>query len=155
VRADGEAVGVELERREPRAERDVERPARPVEQGMGGGQALERALADPRVLPGGEVVDPRDVAVRDESAELLLETVREQEGGVRRLLGVDRVVVRAEDLEDGGHGTVGEAVESRARPPRSHGGARVVGRRQRAVPGAAGPASASIRRKSSKSPRAA
>src|SRR5262249_14450431 len=63
VRADREAVAVELEGREPGAERDVERPVRPVEERLGGGQALERALADAGALPRGQIVDPRDVAV--------------------------------------------------------------------------------------------
>ena len=75
-RANQEVVGVQLERRQPRADRDVERAAGQVEHVARDDEALQRRRADPCALARRQMVDPRDVAVGAEAAQLALEAVR-------------------------------------------------------------------------------
>ena len=77
-RANQEAIGVQFERRQPRADRDVEGAACQVEHVARDHEALERRRADPRALARRQVVDPRDVAVGPEAAQLVLEAVRRE-----------------------------------------------------------------------------
>ena len=65
-----------------------------------------------------QVIDPRDVAVGPEAAQLALEAIPEIEGGLRRLRRVLLVGVYGVHLEDGGHCLVREAayVPELARP---------------------------------------
>ena len=76
-RADHEVVGVELERRQPRANRDVERAAGEIEHVPRDDEALERRRADPGVLACRELVDSRDVAVGHEAAERELQAIEQ------------------------------------------------------------------------------
>ena len=117
-RADHAVVGIEFERRQSRADRDVEGAAREVEHVARDHEALHRRRADPRALAGRQLVDPRDVAVGQEAAQFAFEAVREIERGLGRLRRVPRVRVHGVHLEDGGHGLVREAphVAPPARP---------------------------------------
>ena len=78
-------------------------------------EAFERRLADARALSGREVIDPGDVAVVPEAAQLAFEAIDEGEGRLRGLRGVARVGVRGVDLEHGVHGLVRETPQTRAR----------------------------------------
>ena len=78
-------VGVELERRQAGPDRHVEGAAGQVEHVPRDRQALQRRRRHSRALAGGEVIDPGDVAVRQEPAQLPLETIDEVE---RRLCGL-------------------------------------------------------------------
>ena len=60
----------------PGADRDVERAAGEVEHVPRDHEALERRRADPGALARREVVDPGDVAVGQEAAQLALEAIR-------------------------------------------------------------------------------
>ena len=64
---------------------------------------------DPRALARGQVVDPRDVAVGEEPAQLALEAVREIEGRLRRLRRVPLIGMHGVHLEHGMHRLVREA----------------------------------------------
>ena len=174
-RTDHAVVGVELERRQPRANRDVEGAAGDVEHVARDHEAFHRGAAHTRRVAGRQMVDPCDVAVGKEAAEIALEAVREIEGGMGRLLRVPLVGVHAEHLEDGGHRFVGEtphvaqlAVRPRwrgrrqQRPPRPpvragskhrdvpvSGGAACAGRPSRRRPAASRSAPAADRRRES------
>ena len=75
-RTDDEVVGIELERRQPRADRNVEGAARQVEHVARDYEALQRRRADARVLARREMVHARDIAVGQEAAQFELEAIR-------------------------------------------------------------------------------
>ena len=72
-------------------------------------EALQRRRADAGRLARGQVVDPRDVAVGDEAAQLAFEAIDEGEGGLRRLRRVACIGVHGVHLEDRVHRLVREA----------------------------------------------
>ena len=77
--------------------------------------------ADPRALAGARWLMRRDVAVREEAAQLALEAIDEIEGGLRGLRRVPRRRVHGVDLEHRRHRLVREAphLAQLARAPRS------------------------------------
>ncbi len=75
-RAHQERIRVELERRQPGADRDVERAGRQLEHVARDHEALQRRRADLCALARRQMVDARDVAVGQEAAQLPLEAVR-------------------------------------------------------------------------------
>ena len=107
-RANLEVVGVKLQRRQPRADRGVERAAGQVEQMARDDEALQRRGAHPNALARREVVDACDVAVGPETAQLALEPIREVERGLRRLRRIPDIGMDGVHLEDGGHRLVRE-----------------------------------------------
>ena len=111
-RADLERIRVDLERRQPGADRDVERAAGQVVDVPRDQQAFERGLADARALSRRQVIEPGDVAVRPEAAQFTFEAIHEGEGRLGGLRGVARVGVRDVDLEHRVHGLVREAPET-------------------------------------------
>ena len=108
-RADLERIRVDLERRQPGPDRDVERAAGQVVDVPRDQEAFERGLADARALARRQVIEPGDVAVRPEAAQLALEAIHEGEGRLGGLRGVACVGVRDVDLEHRVHGLVREA----------------------------------------------
>ena len=120
-RANQKVVGIDLERRQPGADRDVERAVGDVVQVPRDEQAFERSLADACALSGREVIDAADVAVRAEAAQLAFETIHEGEGRLRRLRRVLRIGVRGIHLEHGVHRLVRETPQiaelARSRDP--------------------------------------
>ena len=68
-----------------------------------------RGRRDARRLAVRKMVDARDVAVRDEPAQLALETIDKVEGRLRALRGVAGVGMQDVHLEHRGHRLVREA----------------------------------------------
>ena len=71
-------------------------------------EALERRRSNESALARSEMIYPRDVAVRQESTQLALETIHEVEGGLCRLCRVLTVGVHRVDLVHGRHRFVRE-----------------------------------------------
>ena len=102
-RADRGVFGIQFERRQPGADRDVERAAGQFVHMARDEEALHRRRSDACALARRQMVDPRDVAVGAEAAQLALEAIHEIEGRLRRLCRVLLVGVHGVHLEDGGH----------------------------------------------------
>ena len=136
-RADQEGIGIDLERRQPGADRDVERAVGQVVDVPRDEEAFERGLADACALSGREVIESADVAVGPEAAQLAFETIHEGEGRLRRLRGVSRIGVRGVHLEHGVHRLVREAPQiaelARSREPDPAVEVRCIGTHERDV----------------------
>ena len=108
-RAHDERLGVDLQRRQSGADRDVERAVGQIVDVPCDEEAFERGLTDARALSRRQVTEPGDVAVGAEAAQLAFEAIDEREGRLRGLRGVSCVGVRDVDLEHRVHGLVREA----------------------------------------------
>ena len=122
-RADRGVVGIQFERRQPGADGDVERAARQFVHMARDEQALHRRRSEACGLARRQMVDPRDVAVGAEAAQLPLEAIHEVEGRLRRLRRIPLVGMHGVHLEDGGHRLVRKTADvaelARSRDPES------------------------------------
>ena len=104
-----------------RADGDIEGPAGLLPDFLAVGQAIHRRLVNVHHAPGFTAVEPSDVAVSDEAAELLLQRVYVIPDFLRGTGGEGRVLMHERDLEARGHRFVAVAVQD----GRGHGGFKI------------------------------
>jgi len=95
-----------------RPNRDVKRTGGFFVQSVAELQALEGCESNRQCLVWLELVESGDVAVGDESAEVLFEPVEFRKRFVGCLSGVNRIVMHDEDFINRCHGAVGESMRA-------------------------------------------